>query len=232
MEQSIITNVDGSLFDDVAAHHMANILSQETGRHYRAIPWQDGYVIKDLSASLVAPSAKTEIFGEVHMRPAIRSQLLPLLFALLFFLVSQIMEPLMLLLGLDHLRILFYELMGRTFAWEPVVHLLSRITVIVGLLILLRILYALYSRTYFIGPRGVEATFGIIAKEQTRIEFKHIRGVKLRQGMIERLLGYGSIEIATSGSDGSEIRFSSISRPNKVLTELKARARCWFDERQ
>ena len=71
----------------------------------------------------------------------------------------------------------------------------------------------------------MEATFGMIAKDQTRIEFKHIRGVKLRQGIIERLLGYGTIEIATSGSDGSEIRFQSIARPNKILAVLRERAK-------
>ncbi len=225
MEPSMITNVDGSLFEQAAAHHMASVLSNETGRHYRAIPWQEGFVIEHVSASLLSRPETDQDFGELYLRPAIRSQLLALLLALLFFLASRSMEPLMLLLGLDHLRVLVYELSGKTFAWEPVISLFARLAFLSGLLILLRILYAVYSRTYFIGPWGVEATFGLIAKDQTRIEFKHMRGVKLRQGIVERLIGTGTIEIATSGSDGSEIRFMAIARPQKILTVLRERAK-------
>ncbi|MEN8131244.1 MAG: PH domain-containing protein [Pseudomonadota bacterium] len=225
MTESIITNIDGLPFEEAVAHHMANVLSRETGRRYQAIPWQGGYGVEAFRAAYTAPASFEQDFGELYLRPAIRSQLLPLLFAALFFLASQSMEPIMLLFGLDHLRVLLYEVMGRTFAWEPVILLFGRLSFLVGLLILFRILYALYSRTYFIGPRGVEATFGIISKDQTRIEFKHIRGVKLRQGIVERLIGYGTIEIATSGSDGSEIRFLSIARPNKILAVLRERAK-------
>jgi uncharacterized membrane protein YdbT with pleckstrin-like domain len=65
----------------------------------------------------------------------------------------------------------------------------------------------------------------VISKDQTRIEFKHIRGVRLHQGIVQRLIGYGTIEIATSGSDGSEIRFLDIARPGKILGILRDRAK-------
>ena len=127
LEPSIITNVNGMPFDESVAQHMAAVLSNETGRHYRAIPWQEGFVIEPFSASLLSRPATEQAFGDVYLRPAIRSQLLPLLFALLFFLAARSMEPIMLLFGLDHLRVLLYELLGKTFAWEPVMLLLGRL---------------------------------------------------------------------------------------------------------
>jgi uncharacterized membrane protein YdbT with pleckstrin-like domain len=110
-------------------------------------------------------------------------------------------------------------------AWDALVMGGSRVAMLVCLIGLVRILYLLYSRTYFIGPYGVEANYGVISKDQTRIEFKHIRGVRLHQGIVQRLIGYGTIEIATSGSDGSEIRFLDIARPGKILGVLRERAK-------
>ncbi|MCP3871217.1 MAG: PH domain-containing protein [Gammaproteobacteria bacterium] len=222
MQASIITNSDGLPFDEAGAHHMATVLSCETGRHYRAIPWQTGFGVEAFSGS---PASHEQDFAELSLHPAIRSQCLPLMFVVLCFLASQSMESILLALGLDHLRVFLYEFLGKTFAWEPVILLFGRLALLMGLLILVRIIYAWYSRTYFIGPRGVEATLGIIAKDQTRIEFKHIRGVKLRQGILERLIGVGTIEIATSGSEGSEIRFMAIARPHKILAVLRERAK-------
>lgn len=131
----------------------------------------------------------------------------------------------MLFLGLDHLRVLLYDLIGRTFAWDPVMLLFGWTAFVIGLIGLFRIGYNLLSRSYFIGPKGVEATFGVIARDQTRIEFKHVRGVKLRQGIVQRLMGYGTIEIATSGSEGSEIHFFDIARPRRILSVLRERAK-------
>lgn len=225
MDQSIITNENGMPFDEAVAQHMAAVLSSETGRRYQVIPWQGGYGVASFREAHAAPASAERGYDEIYLRPAIRSQLVPLLFVTLFLWISQSMESLMLLIGLDHLRVLLYEMTGRTFAWEPVILLFGRLAFLVGLLAFFQAIYSLYSRSYFIGPKGVEATLGIISKDQTRIEFQHIRGVKLSQGILERLIGYGTIEVATSGSDGSEIRFRAIARPNKILAVLKERVK-------
>ena len=225
MAESIIANVDGSPFEETAAQYMAAVLSQETGRRYQAIPWQDGYGVAAFRAVHTAPALEEGGFDEIYLRPAIRSQLVGLLFVALFLWASRSMELLMLFAGLDHLRVMLYELSDTTFAWDPVILLFGWLAFAIGLMGLFRIGYNLYSRSYFIGPKGVEATFGVISRDQTRIEFKHIRGVKLRQGIAQRLIGYGTIEIATSGSEGSEIRFWGIARPRRILSVLRERSK-------
>lgn len=51
LDQSIIRNIDGLPFDEAAANHLAAVLSNETGRRYRAIPWQSGYGVKTFSTT-------------------------------------------------------------------------------------------------------------------------------------------------------------------------------------
>jgi membrane protein YdbS with pleckstrin-like domain len=226
VSETLILNRSGLPFEDESeAYHLASILSRETGRRYRAIPWQSGYGVEAIEAVLPAHAVAGQVFKEIHLRPAIRSQLVALLVLGCFLWASQAMESLLLMLGVDHLRVMLYEVTGSVLAWESIVVGGSRAATLVCLIGLVRILYLLYSRTYFVGPYGVEANYGVISKDQTRIEFKHVRGVKLRQGVVQRLIGYGTLEIATSGSDGCEIRFLDIARPGMILGVLRDRAK-------
>ena len=225
MSEALILNRSGLPYEEAEAYHLALILTRETGRGYRAIPWQSGFGVAAIEDAYPEPAAAITAFKEIRLRPAIRSQLIPLLILGCFLWASQAMEALLLMLGVDHLRVTLYEITGRVLAWESLVMGGSRAAMLVCLIGVARILYLLYSRTYFIGPYGVEANYGVISKDQTRIEFKHVRGVRLHQGIVQRLIGYGTIEIATSGTDGSEIRFLDIVRPGKILGVLRDRAK-------
>jgi membrane protein YdbS with pleckstrin-like domain len=225
MSEALILNRSGLPYEEAEAYHLASVLSRETGRRYRAIPWQSGYGVEAIEDAYPGLAAAITAFKEIQLRPAIRSQLVPLLILGCFLWASQAMESLLLMLGVDHLRVTLYEITGSVLAWESLVMGGSRAALLICLIGVVRILYLLYSRTYFIGPYGVEANYGVISKDQTRIEFKHIRGVRLHQGIVQRLIGYGTIEIATSGSDGSEILFLDIARPGKILEVLRDRAK-------
>ena len=233
MTEKIILNIDGLPFTDIKnADQIAAILSRETGATHTVTRHSDGYglLCRPTSASPVSSPASnlSRDFEEIRFRPAWRSQLMRLVFILSGTVAYFFTENLLMLVGVDSLYQMLTGFEWR-FDWEIVVHQVTNwaagfTIVYFGLLVL----YAIYSQDYFVGPKGVEANIGLISKDQMRIEFKHMRGVNLKQGVTERLLGlvglgYGTIEIATSGSDGAEISFRGIAEPTRVLGVLRER---------
>lgn len=62
---------------------------------------------------------------------------------------------------------------------------------------------------------------GLIAKNTNEIQLRHVRGMNVRQGIIERLLGIGTIEISSAASGGVEVVFKGISDPHGVKEKLR-----------
>jgi len=87
---------------------------------------------------------------------------------------------------------------------------------------ILRILARRYGRSYMIGPKGVEVNIGIFYRDMTRIEYRHIRGVNLRQTLFNRLMSIGQILVSTSGMD-TELIISDIKRPVYFTDIIKNR---------
>ena len=87
---------------------------------------------------------------------------------------------------------------------------------------ILRILARRYGRSYMIGPKGVEVNIGIFYRNMTRIEYRHIRGVNLRQSLFNRLMSIGQILVSTSGMD-TELKISDIKRPVYFTDIIKNR---------
>ena len=87
---------------------------------------------------------------------------------------------------------------------------------------ILRILARRYGRSYMIGPKGVEVNIGIFYRDMTRIEYRHIRGVNLRQTLFNRLMSIGQILVSTSGMD-TELIISDIKRPVYFTDIIKSR---------
>ena len=87
---------------------------------------------------------------------------------------------------------------------------------------ILRILTRRYGRSYMIGPKGVEVNIGIFYRDMTRIEYRHIRGVNLRQTLFNRLMSIGQILVSTSGMD-TELIISDIKRPVYFTDIIKNR---------
>ena len=85
-----------------------------------------------------------------------------------------------------------------------------------------KILANRYGRTYMIGPKGVEVNIGIFYRDMTRIEYRHIRGVNLRQSLFNRLMSIGQILVSTSGMD-IELVISDIKRPVYFTDIIKNR---------
>jgi len=56
---------------------------------------------------------------------------------------------------------------------------------------------------------------GILSKDRTAVSLQHIRTVRVTQGFINRILGVGTIEIATAG-DLPEFTIKDMPDPHKI----------------
>jgi hypothetical protein len=220
----MITNADGMPFDEEIAQHMAEVLSQETGRRYRTAPFMYGYGVEKVTQERAQVDA-VDTPPPLYLRPAIQSQIWNVLFCISALWAYASMESLMTLIGLDDLHSAIYNLIGKTFPWATAIIVLEKLALLVALFLVWSVFYNLASRSYMIGPWGVETSVGLFNKEEARVEYKHMRGVRVHRNFFHRLLFYGTIEIATSGTDGSEIQFRKIARPKKYMAILKERAK-------
>ena len=67
---------------------------------------------------------------------------------------------------------------------------------------------------------------GIISKHVTEIFIGDIRAIDIKQNIIERILGFGDVMIATSATSGYEIIIENIGAPHKLKQEIEnARAK-------
>lgn len=174
---------------------------------YGLLQERSGGVITQPSMQQGAVMSAGEVdFNEIRFRPAWRSQLGRMVSILLGLAIFLFADRLLGLLQIDRLLLLLQHegLLGSAFTLSGY---LSKGVSLIGLgfagVAVLSAGFFIYSHDYFIGPRGIEENEGIFSKDQRRIEFKHIRGVNLRQSIVERLLGIGTLDVATSGGEES-----------------------------
>ncbi|HPC18618.1 MAG TPA: PH domain-containing protein [Kiritimatiellia bacterium] len=81
---------------------------------------------------------------------------------------------------------------------------------------LLFIIYALLDRNtkqYTITSKRVMAKTGIISRHIGEVGIKDIRSINVNQGILERIFGVGTVEIASAGTAGVEVKFVGVSNP-------------------
>jgi membrane protein YdbS with pleckstrin-like domain len=78
--------------------------------------------------------------------------------------------------------------------------------------------YRLYNVKFIVDEQGIEARTGILSiKQQTiRIRFEDIRSVQSKQGLLERLLNVGNVEIGTAATGNLELVLSGVNSPLEV----------------
>jgi uncharacterized membrane protein YdbT with pleckstrin-like domain len=76
------------------------------------------------------------------------------------------------------------------------------------------------STTYMVSTQRLYIRRGILAKrvQQTRVD--RVQNVNTDQSLRERLLGVGTVDFDTAGTDDSEFRFVGIAGPAKVVTAV------------
>lgn len=223
MQHNTLLLDDGAPYISIEAALLAGqYLSGETGRQYKPTPYQGGYALV-ISGGEQANEQEPDA-PALYIRPSYRSQITTLLSALVLIVIAFVLvEEFLVMAKINNLFHWLYNHFGWRLNWGMLLMSIQGFLVLISAHFVLKALLVKYTHRYFIGPKGIEARLGIISIAETRIEYMHIRGVSLRQSIIERLLGYGSIEVATSGTDGSEIKFMNIANPSKIQATLKAR---------
>jgi len=222
MQESLILNSNGIPFDEFTASQVANALTNATGISHVSIMHQQGYAVVVNGAQKMTHESSLE-FNEIGFRPAWRSQI-PALFMFTIGLLCIIFtESMMLFVGLDKAQNFLYEVIGKTFNWQWVIVIFSIAAALLTFFYTIKIIYSIYAHFYFIGPKGLEETKGIVSRNKIRVEFKDIRTQSLHQTFMGRLLGIGSIDVFTSGSNRAELSFSNISNPSAIMVELTKR---------
>lgn len=74
---------------------------------------------------------------------------------------------------------------------------------------------------YIVDKEGVTKIEGLIRKKRVMIPFRNISGVKLKKGIVGRVLNFGDIEI-TSGKE--KIILRGISNPDAIYKQIKSKS--------
>lgn len=62
---------------------------------------------------------------------------------------------------------------------------------------------------------------GLIARNTNEMQLRHIRAINVRQGIIERLLGIGTLIFLSAANSESEVIFKGISDPHGVKEKIR-----------
>lgn len=74
---------------------------------------------------------------------------------------------------------------------------------------------------FIISGDWVSTRVGLIAKNTNEMQIRHIRGINVRQGIIGRILGIGTLEMLSAAEEESKVIFSGIRDPHRVKEMLK-----------
>lgn len=89
---------------------------------------------------------------------------------------------------------------------------------------LIPILYAILDRntkTFTLTNKRVATRAGIISRHTHEVSIRDVRNLNVKQGIIERLFGLGTIEIGSAGTAGIEIKFAGVKNPTTVRDKIR-----------
>lgn len=70
-----------------------------------------------------------------------------------------------------------------------------------------------FSWKFTIDDSRVSRHYGIISRNQQSVRIRDVRSVELDQGILQRILGVGTLAFYSAGSDKAEVRFIGIKQP-------------------
>lgn len=105
--------------------------------------------------------------------------------------------------------------------WEILLGIVT-IPVVIGVFILLYILIEIKCTCYTLTTHRIIVKQGWIAKEQTEIWIRDMRGVNLEQSIWQRIVGIGDVAIGTAASAGTEIHITGIADPAEMVARINS----------
>lgn len=82
-----------------------------------------------------------------------------------------------------------------------------------ALAVLVFVAFKRFSWKFTIDDSRVSRHYGIISRNQQSVRIRDVRSVELDQGILQRILGVGTLAFYSAGSDNAEVRFIGIKRP-------------------
>ncbi len=226
----VIYNLDRLPFRDFdSAARMRDLLHKESGHLYQVEQYHDGsdgfVVIRSNQNGVrenendeqqgITSASNTEQSVQIY-HPALRTYILylPILFAGVIFLFFP-----------QELWLLVLSSIENNVLQNMVdIELLIKITKAIGGVTLLvnssKVLYSYFAESLIVDDKGVALKQGIIAEDIINIRFSEIKTVGLKRGIFERLINIGTLEFASAGSDGVDIRFINIADPVRVKADI------------
>lgn len=64
---------------------------------------------------------------------------------------------------------------------------------------------------------------GLVSRLVVEVSYDKIQNMSIEQSVMGRILGYGTLKVATSGTEGYEIVFPGLDNPDKIMNEIKER---------
>lgn len=89
---------------------------------------------------------------------------------------------------------------------------------------LIPLVYALLDRntkTFTLTNKRVSTKVGIISRHIHEVSIRDVRNINVRQGIIERLFGLGTIEVGSAGTAGIEISFAGVKNPTTIRDKIR-----------
>lgn len=97
------------------------------------------------------------------------------------------------------------------------------IAIVIGLLVLILPLLLVRKNRYKISNYRIDYEQGLISKRIDTIELWHVDDVQMRQGVIDRMLGVGTINIHSNDATNPILPLRSLPEPRKLYDAIKQR---------
>lgn len=207
-------------FDDAIA--LSELLSRETGESYTVLVDNHlGFTARRSGVSAPPVVAKRASRPLTMGKSIYRQSFLGFLGQYLQIAVGA------LVLGrtTDFLRLLFAAVeISEVPPWMDISAVLvgTRLLGLVVLLYGLRFIYIYLSRKLLFADDGIILKKGIIAQDQVLIRFADIKSLAVRQGILDRLLGIGSLHLDSAATNGDvDIIFDNIAAPVAMRDQIQ-----------
>lgn len=80
-----------------------------------------------------------------------------------------------------------------------------------------------YATVYYLSPDRIVRRDGILSRYEAGKAYRDIRYVDAQQPFHQRLLGYGTVELYSAGTDTAEIRIANVARPFALRDGIRKR---------
>ena len=98
-----------------------------------------------------------------------------------------------------------------------------------GLLIAIPAYLQVKHTDYVVTNQSLYARSGILSTNIQSVELDKIQNTEYSQTFFEKRLGYGTVGLATAGSDGTELEFEAIEDAREVQELIRDRAKAYGD---